>query len=69
MVGIAGSNLRLSPCEVRRKGPDEQSKWRNDCTLDTGIGNVRKMELIRDGDFLNADDLRDHRSIFPLKIR
>jgi hypothetical protein len=54
--------------KVQRKGPDEQSKGRNDCTLDIGIVNVRKMELIRDGDFLN-DDLRDPRSISPLKIR
>ena len=43
-------------------------RGRNDCTLDIGIVNVRKMELIRDGDFLN-DDLRDPRSISPLKIR
>ncbi len=52
--------------KVQRKGPEEQSKGRNDCTLNIGIVNVRKMELIRDGDFLN-DDLRNHRSIFPLK--
>ncbi len=28
--------------KVQRKGPDEQSKGRNDCTLDIGIVNVRK---------------------------
>jgi len=54
VVGTAGiRTYDFYRVKVQRKGPNEQSKGAEQLHPGYRDRNVRKMELIRDGDFLN----------------